>query len=207
MFRISRGEILDERLHLQAVALGAQHHEEIRIGIVLAGGGQLLRYSNSVEIAIEGSSCVHSERICYDCADGTDALRFVQEITLSDRYHLSVIHDGTTHILFLVGCTQGVVREDVVSICRDDVGSKRLRLFFGGEERLLPCCASHSHCCAACKEGQFLGGHGSGDMHHVVVVASSYDAQHIGLATFGVGHDCARGTSEGCVGSYDFCCG
>ena len=207
MFRISRGEILDERLHLQAVALGAQHHKEIRIGIVLAGGGQLLRYSNSVEIAIEGSSCVHSERICHGCADGTDALRFVQEIALRNRHHLSVVHDGTTHILFRVGCTQGVVREDVVGICREDVGSKRLRLFFGGEECLLPRCTSRTHCCAAREEGQFLGGHGSGDTHHVVVVASSYDAQHIGLATFGVGHDSARGTSEGCVGSYDFCCG
>ena len=149
---ISCGEILDKGEHLQAVALGAEHHEEIRVSVVLTSG-QLLRYSNCVEIAIEGSSCVHSKRICHGCADGTDALRFVQKITLRDRHHLSVIHDGTTHILFLVGCTQGVVREDVVSICREDVGSKRLRLFFDGEERLLPRCTSRTHCCAACEEG------------------------------------------------------
>ena len=192
---------------MQAVALGAEHHEEIRVCVVLPGGGQLLRYSNRVEITVKGRSCIHSERICHRCADGTDALCMIQEISLSDCHHLSVVHDGATHILFLVGCTQGVVREVVVSICREDVGSKRLRLFFGGEKRLLPRCTSRTHCCATREEGQFLGGHGGGDTHHIVVVASSYDAQHIGLATFGVGNDSASGTSKGSVGSYDFCRG
>ena len=206
VFRISCGEILDERLHLQTIALCAQHHKEIRISIVLTSG-QLLRHSYRIEIAVECRSCIHFERIGNRCTYGADALRFVQNVALSNRHHLSVIHDGTTHILHFIGSIERVVRKRVVCIYRKNRCVEELSLLLVGEKSLLPCCTHSSNDIASREKRQFLGRHSRCHTHHIVVVTRCNNALHLGLATFDVSHYGTCGSTKCSVRSNHLCGG